>query len=141
VLFKKGFLFFLIIIFTAVTSMAVESDKIKWYDYKSGIEQAKSQNKLVYMVFYSNSCSYCKMMDEKTFSNSEVADYLNEKFIAVRVNGDKNKEIASLYKVRAYPSSFFLKSNSDTIGYKMGYLDVKNFMKLVDFVNMEYNKS
>ncbi len=137
---KKSVLVFLFILFTAIPLMASGNSKVKWYDYKSGIELAKSQNKLVYMVFYSNSCSYCKLMDEKTFSDLKVIDYLSERYIPIRVNGDKNRDIASLYKVRAYPASFFLKSNSDVSGSKMGYMDVKNFLKLVDFVNTEYTK-
>jgi len=138
----KFFKFSMIVVICLLLSGSASASgdsKVKWYDYKTGMEQAKDQDKLVYMMFHSDSCTYCKMMDETTFSDSEVADYLNDKFIPVQVNGDKDRLIASQYKVRAYPSSFFLKSNSDVIGFKMGYMDIKNFMKLIDFVNTEYS--
>jgi len=137
---RKSVLLLVIFLFASLPLQASESSKIKWYDYTSGLEIAESRNKPIYLMFHSDSCSYCKLMDEKTFSDSKVVDYLNENFISVRVNGDKSRKIASLYKVRAYPASFFLKSNSDVIGQKLGYLDVKTFLKLVDFVNTEYSK-
>ena len=51
-----------------------------------------------------------------------VVSYLNENFIAIRVDFDKEGEIASQYGVRGLPSTWFLTQTGERIGNVPGYI-------------------
>ena len=106
-----------------ISTMAYGS--IKWYNYNEGMVMRKIENKKVFLHFYADWCSYCKKMAKVTFRNPSVVSYLNENFIAIRVDFDKESEIASRYGVRFLPSTWFLSEIGERIGNIPGYIPPK----------------
>ena len=51
---------------------------------------------LVVSIGYS-SCHWCHVMEKETFEDSEVADYMNENFISIKVDREENPEIDNIY--------------------------------------------
>jgi uncharacterized protein YyaL (SSP411 family) len=63
------------------------SNQIQWRtDLNEGHEQAVAENKPMLIVFDADWCKYCEKMDDKTFNDSSVSSYVNEKFIPVRLD-------------------------------------------------------
>jgi len=73
-------------------------------------------------------------MSSETFQNSEVASYLNENFISIRINTENDPKTADLYKVRGIPVSWFLKSGGERMGVIPGFIPPAKMIELLERV-------
>lgn len=125
------FIAFLLLPGTAVSSGA----GIKWYSYENGMSAAKKENKKVYINFSADWCKYCKLMDEKTFRNKDVIDFLNGNFISIKIDTTTRADIAKQYNVGPIPANFFVAENGKKIGNRPGYMTPEQFMQLLKMVS------
>jgi len=84
--------------------------------------RSKSENKKVFLHFYAEWCATCKVMKEKTFKDPGVIASLNEDFIPVKVDVDKDKEASAMFKVQLLPDTWFIAENTKIIGHRPGYI-------------------
>jgi thioredoxin 1 len=100
--------------------------------WNEALEQAKKENKLIFLDVYATWCGPCRQLKANTFSNSEVGSLYNENFINVALNGEigDGKRIASLYKVKGYPSLLFIDGDGNVISRAVGYHNPSQFIKL-----------
>jgi thiol:disulfide interchange protein len=92
------------------------------------IAKAKAENKIVMIDFYAEWCDPCKAMENETFSQAKVRDFLKEHMIAIRVNIDNNVELARKYKVRSIPCIVFVDGKGNEVGRFVGYRDADEFL-------------
>lgn len=124
-----------------------ESKSIEWLTYEEGVRMAQENNKHVLIDFSTKWCGYCKKMDRETFTDPKVVNYINENFVAVKIDGDSPREInldgfktsekqitKEVYGVRGYPTFWFLESDGSKIGQQPGYQPPKDFLALLEFV-------
>jgi thioredoxin-related protein len=118
---------------------APQDDKsaIQWHSYEKGMEKIKQSGKKGFLHFYTDWCSYCKLMDEKTFSDKNVADYMNGNFVAMRVNAEKEKQIAGKYRANRFPFNWFINEQSDPIGSQPGYIPPQQMVHMLKYVGTE----
>ncbi len=105
--------FFLSMGFYGDTS-AVET--INWRSYEEGLVVSKAEKKKVFLHFYADWCVFCAKMAKETFQNPAVVSYLNNHFIPVRVDTDKEPATAMKYGVQGLPSTWFLTEMGEAIG-------------------------
>jgi len=117
------------------SSVADASDNIKWYSYKEGKVLGKIEKKKVFLHFYADWCGFCLKMAKETFRNSAVVSYLDNNFIAVRVNPDKEPDTAAKYGVTGLPSKWFLTEMGQPIGNIPGYIPPDAMLPLLKEVN------
>ncbi len=86
------------------------------------ISKAKSSGKYIFLDFYTDYCPPCKVMDKEVFGDRQLANYLNENFINVKVNAGKTDgaNLASLYSVSAYPTLIFADEHGNALMRKEG---------------------
>ncbi|MBU1087568.1 MAG: thioredoxin family protein [Candidatus Omnitrophica bacterium] len=105
--------------------------KLNWIrDIDVAQEMAKSENKPILIDFYTEWCGWCKRLDKDTYADPQVQERLNQ-FICVKIDAEKNKDIAKQYKINGFPSTVFLKSSGQLIEVVPGYLPPKEFLKLL----------
>ncbi|UCH00775.1 MAG: thioredoxin family protein [Deltaproteobacteria bacterium] len=124
-------LFILFCLFAWLPNGALAAEGIKWYTYDEGMALGKNEKKTVFFYFYADWCPYCRKMEKETFQNPSVVSFINENFIAIRVNADKEKKIASNYGVIGLPTSWFLEGNGDKIGNLPGYIPPERFLSML----------
>ena len=82
-----------------------------------------------------------KLWKKNTFNKSYVIKYLNDNFISIRVDIDKENGIAKKLRVRGVPTSLFLKKNGDVIASQPGYIPPDSFEKILAFINTDNYKN
>ena len=107
------------------------AEPINWHTYDKGIALGKKEGKRVLLHFYANWCFYCRKMAKETFQDPSVIAHLNKNFIPIRVDCDKDKRTASMYNVRALPSTWFLTEKGERIGNLPGYLSPGRLLQIL----------
>lgn len=54
--------------------------------FQSVLFKAKQENKLILLDFYADWCAPCKIMEQSTFKDARLAQYLHENFITYKIN-------------------------------------------------------
>jgi thioredoxin-related protein len=126
-----------LLIVAILLPMTASAQEINWQNYDRGMTMAGEQNKKVFIYFHAEWCSYCTKMEKTTFKRSSVIDYMNQNFVAIKVDSDREQEISSKYYVRGLPTLWFLKSDQTKISNLPGYVDAKTFENILKFINTE----
>ncbi|MDE0039238.1 MAG: thioredoxin fold domain-containing protein [Gammaproteobacteria bacterium] len=79
--------------------------------FDQAAERAAAENKLVFVDFFTTWCAPCKEMDATTFQDPEVADWLAEHTVALKVDAEANETneaLAKRFGVRSFPNYVFI---------------------------------
>jgi len=126
---------------------------LNWLSYNEGLTLAEKENKYVLINFYTDWCGYCKKMDKETYSKEEVKKILNENFVVVKVNAESDnkviengeeiteRELAKLYQVSGYPTTWFLESNHNRVAPLPGYVTTEQFIPVLNYIGEGWYKS
>ena len=131
-LLKPGLVYLIIICFTIVSDSGLAaSSGIKWHSFKEGMVLGNSTSKKIFLNFHADWCRYCHVMDKKTFRNRAVVNYLNENFISIQVDFDKEKKISTLFRVKGLPDNWFFSQDGEILGHRPGYIPPNVFLKIL----------
>ena len=107
---------------------------------KDALEKAKTENKYVFVDCYTSWCGSCKLMTENVFPSKTVGNYMNNKFVCVKFDMEKEEgiDIQQKYQIMSYPTFLVLKTDGTLLSRIVGaILDEDKFIKRVDSVFME----
>jgi len=80
---------FLIFFFSSIFLNAQNlPDSVHWISIEKAGKQFLEKQKPVFFYFYKENCDSCRIQEETTFSNPEVANYINILFYPVKVNAE-----------------------------------------------------
>jgi uncharacterized protein YyaL (SSP411 family) len=75
------------------------NQKINWYPWSDEpFEKAKKEDKPVFLSSGAIWCHWCHVMAKECFENKEIAQFLNENFIAVKLDRDERPDIDRRYQ-------------------------------------------
>jgi len=129
------FLTVIIFILSTLSFSFASSKSIKWYTYKQGVELSKKERGKIFLYFYADGCTYCKKMEKETFNDDSVVSYLNDNFIPIRVNSDRDIKTALDFGVRGLPSTWFIAENGERISNLLGYIPHKRLLNILKYIN------
>jgi thioredoxin-related protein len=128
--------------------MTAPAAETEWLSFNKGLAKAQKENKAIVVDFYTNWCHWCKVMDEKTFKNKDVALKLGQRFVAVRLNAEDNDakvtfqnqtltnvELTRAFGVTGYPTLAFLDRNGKPIGTIPGYVPADQFLQMLNYID------
>src|SRR6266542_1129174 len=73
---------------------------IRWHEWGEEVfEEAKRENKPILLDIGAVWCHWCHVMDRESYDDPEIAQIVNERFIAVKVDRDERPDIDSRYQV------------------------------------------
>ncbi len=149
-----------IVFFIAVINgYSQQATSVKWSDVQAALELNQKIPRKIFIDVYTHWCGWCKKMDENTFSNPVIADYLANKFHAVKFNAEgtddiiykgyiyKNKgqgqrsphefAIAILQGRLSYPSIVFMDEKNNLITYIAGYLTPEQLEPILAYIESD----
>src|SRR5438477_3472137 len=72
---------------------------IRWHEWgDDAFEEAKRENKPILLDIGAVWCHWCHVMDRESYEDAEVAQIVNENFVAVKVDRDERPDIDSRYQ-------------------------------------------
>ena len=73
---------------------------IRWHEWgEQAFAAAQRENKPILLDIGAVWCHWCHVMDRESYDNPEVAEIINQRFIAVKVDRDERPDIDSRYQV------------------------------------------
>ncbi len=82
-----------------------EIGEIKWVTFKELKKLQRKEPRKVMIDFYTPWCPPCKMLNQYTFRDKRVADFVNENFYAVKFNAQHDGKIK--YRGKKYENPNF----------------------------------
>jgi len=72
---------------------------IRWHEWgEEAFARAKAENKPILLDIGAVWCHWCHVMDRESYENPKLADLINEKFIAIKVDRDERPDVDSRYQ-------------------------------------------
>lgn len=119
-------------------------------NFNEGLEKAKKENKNMLIDFYTDWCHWCKVLDEKTFSEKTVAEKLSKRFVTVRLDAESNAgsntfkgrtlnnmEMTRAFGVTGFPSLIFISPEGEVITKIPGYVPAEQFAYILDYIDQK----
>ena len=71
---------------------------IDWYPWgNEALEKARTENKPIFLSIGYSSCHWCTVMEHEAFSDTVIADYMNDRFVAIKVDREERPDLDSIY--------------------------------------------
>ena len=129
---KKIISFAICILFT-FPLLAQHGVNFRDLSYEQALEQAKQENKLLFIDCYTEWCGPCKKMMNEVFPQKAAGDFFNPRFVSVKFDMEKGegKELSKKFDVHAYPT-FLIVRTDGTVQHKLtGSSDLEGFIERV----------
>jgi len=128
---------FIIVILFLLSTILSAQDSLQWTDsFPAAIKKAKNENKVIMIDFSSDRCGWCKKLEETTYQDSNVINFLNDNVIPTKINSSlsENKSITNSYNISGFPTTIFINPDSSEIDRIIGYLPAEQFIKKANFI-------
>lgn len=102
-------------------------------DYDDALEQAKKENKDIYMLIGSEYCPWCEKFEKKVLSQKEVIKKLEKDYVLIYLSRDID-DIPEHLEPRPLPRHYFLTKNGEIIYTTVGYRNSEGFYEVLDEV-------
>lgn len=97
-------------------------------NFDTTLEQAKSDNKPVFVDFYADWCGPCKMAAPHI---DKMAEEYTDKAVIAKVNVDDHNELAVRYQVMSIPTVVVFK-NGEEVDRQIGFPGPDKYKQMVD---------
>ncbi|MBM3131391.1 MAG: thioredoxin domain-containing protein [Chloroflexi bacterium] len=90
--------------------------EINWREWNdAAFADAQRQDKPILLGISAVWCHWCHVMDETSYSDSEVIRLINERFIAMRVDNDERPDVNRRYNLGGWPTTAFLTPTGEVL--------------------------
>lgn len=112
------------------------AQSIDWQNFDAtAFSKARQENKPVILDLGASWCHWCHVMDEKTYSNTSVINYLANHYITIRSNQDKRPDLYARYKDYGWPATIIFNSKGEELAKVAGYMEADTFLDLIKRYN------
>jgi thiol-disulfide isomerase/thioredoxin len=102
------------------------------------LEASKAQHKDIFIDAYTTWCGPCKKMDAEVYNDLELGNYINDNFIAIKIQFDRTDhdneevkkwysvaaELQKKYSIKAFPTLLFVSPDDQLFDRITGYYSV-----------------
>jgi thioredoxin-related protein len=87
------FLIIAALFFVTASFMPLKKGKVQWLTIAQLNEVYLKNPKPILVDVYTSWCGWCKVMDKETYSNAQVAAYINEHYYAVKLDAEQKDSL------------------------------------------------
>ncbi|MBP89409.1 MAG: thioredoxin domain-containing protein [Planctomycetaceae bacterium] len=71
---------------------------VDWYPWdEEAFAKAKKEGKVIFLSVGYSSCHWCHVMERESFMDEEIAAYMNEHFVCIKVDREERPDVDSIY--------------------------------------------
>ena len=71
---------------------------VDWFPWgKEAFEKARAEGKPIFLSIGYSTCHWCHVMERESFENADVAAFLNEHFVSVKVDREEHPDVDKIY--------------------------------------------
>src|SRR5690242_11718520 len=71
---------------------------VDWYPWgDEAFARARRENKPIFLSIGYSTCHWCHVMEKESFEDDEVALFLNERFVAIKVDREERPDVDALF--------------------------------------------
>jgi uncharacterized protein len=75
-----------------------QANPVDWYPWGAeAIEKAKREDKPIFLSIGYAACHWCHVMEHESFESEPIAKYLNEHFVAIKVDREERPDLDQIY--------------------------------------------
>ncbi len=75
------------------------SNPVQWHAWNDdALQKAKDENKPIFLSIGYSSCHWCHVMAHESFENEDVAKFMNENFVNIKVDREERPDIDDIYQ-------------------------------------------
>jgi len=139
---QKQFKTLLILAMTLAISGAAGQSNFRDLSFQEAVSEANQEDKLLFVDAYTDWCGWCKVMDRETFSTEEIGNFMNEKFVSIKVNMEEGFgiDLAMKYRISSYPHYLIFDETGQLLAKFGGYLEPQPFKEKVTSVLLPENQ-
>ena len=137
--------------------------EVEWMTLEEAMEKCKTDKRKIFIDVFTDWCGWCKRMDQSTFVDPAVAQYLNENYYAVKLNAEQSEDItfnnktyhfkkngargyhelaAELLNNRlSFPTVVFLDESMKVIQPISGYLEAPKLEIILNYFGTDSHKT
>jgi len=98
----------------------LSASELHWNsDYKKALQEAKIQNKDIYMLITASDCRWCRKFEDVTLSRAEVIEHLKEKYVLLSIDRDFD-DVDRRFNLKSIPRHYFIDKNDKIIHTFLG---------------------
>lgn len=103
-------------------------------NWTKALEQARKENKLIFLDAYASWCGPCKQLKRKTFPDKAAGEFFNKNFINIAIDMEEGEgpALGAKYSVTAYPTLIIADADGKLVAYTKGLI---NPTQLIEFGN------
>lgn len=140
-----------------IKAQTTKENKINWISFEEAVKLNETSPKKIFIDVYTDWCGWCTKMDQTTFTDPEIVDYMNENFHAVKFNAEQTDSIifnghtfvnknpngarkgthelaqALLQGKMSYPSYVFMNEKNQLVTIVPGYVEAKTFLPILKY--------
>jgi thiol-disulfide isomerase/thioredoxin len=105
-------------------------------------QQASDQMLMMFVDVYATWCGPCKMMDQQVYTDPAVAEFMNARFVNVRLDGecDYGRQYVAEQRLEGYPTMYIFSDNGDRVSKVVGFTPAEGLLASLSSTSEGYQK-
>jgi uncharacterized protein YyaL (SSP411 family) len=103
---------------------APAADPVVWRtDYNAARKEAAEKGLPLFLVIGTDNCFYCRKLEAGPFRDAAIAGHLTRNFIPLKVDANKEPNLAKALKVQVYPTMVLAGADGKIVAFIEGFLE------------------
>ncbi len=125
------------------------TNPVWWYPWGAeAFDKAEKENKLIFLSIGYSTCHWCHVMEHESFTQTDVAQVLNQDFVAIKLDREERPDVDALYMNilvglsghGGWPLNMILTPHREAF-FGGTYYPKKNFIELLNEIQRVWKKS
>jgi thioredoxin-related protein len=122
--------FLLLLVLVGICNLSAGDPAIQWRtDYNAARKEALEKGKPLFLDFGTEECYHCRRLDQLTLRDARVIQMLNENFIPLKINANREPALTQALKIQAYPTLIFAGTEGKILGVVEGFQDAPKLLE------------
>ncbi|MGN6133955.1 MAG: thioredoxin domain-containing protein [Aureliella sp.] len=75
-----------------------QHNPVDWYPWGAeALQAAKTQDRPIFLSIGYSACHWCHVMERESFENPQIAEFLNQHFVAIKVDREERPDLDQIY--------------------------------------------